>query len=284
MVSLNDLSFAIYDASTGDVATIDPQEQTTIPQGTIERGFAEKATEFLYEYHLDWGIEQINQRRKADRLTYALGIHRRSRGWDMPEGFGKRVVQTLREHTDAESDRKAIRAASVDGIPDFIACNRRNIEEFQFVEAKRRQEHLQQTQVDWLREFDFFNIKIVYVFDQASLRDSFVEDNSLKDLYDGAARSRRVDQMDGRQELRTAEIAQRIGELTPGDSVMFNKRKRPVEVIGVNVKREVRGSVENGVEVVTPNGHRYLLSETGEFYVEKDNRRKLNWVQRVPGN
>lgn len=283
MVVLSDLSFAIYDASSGKVETVDPAVEKRIPQGTIERGFAEKATELLYRHHFDWRVEKINQRRRSNRLSYALGIgdNNRSRSWDMPEGLGDYVLQLLRKNTDAESDDEALSIASVDGIPDFLVCNRSNIQEFQFVEAKREDELLQQTQSDWFTRFDFFTIKIMYVFDRPTDRDSFVENHSLSDLYQSAARQPTVEDIDDRQELSPSEIAQRVTEMEVGDWVVFNERKKPLEVGGVDVPREVRGSEERGVELISPKGNRYLLSDSGEFFVEKDNRRKLKWVRKV---
>lgn len=283
MVVLSDLSFAIYDASSGKVETVDPTVEKRIPQGTIERGFAEKATELLYRHHFDWRVEKINQRRRSTRLSYALGIddNNRSRSWDMPEGLGDYVLQLLRKNTDAESDDEALSIASVDGIPDFLVCNRRNIQEFQFVEAKREDELLQQTQSDWFTRFDFLTIKIMYVFDRPTDRDSFVENHSLSDLYQSAAQQPTVEDIDDRQELSPSEIAQRVTEMEVGDWVVFNERKKPLEVVGVDVPREVRGSEERGVELISLKGNRYLLSDSGEFFVEKDNRRKLKWVRKV---
>lgn len=283
MKILSDLSYAIYDVSSGEVECIDPTVEKKIPQGDIERGFAEKATELLYKYHFDWDIEQINQRRKSDRLRYALGINERyrSRSWDLPEEIADQILHILRERTDADSDEEALDIASIDGIPDFLACNRRNYSEFQFVEAKRGDELLQRTQVEWFRRFDFFTGKIAYVFDRPDNRDSFVKDHSLTDLFQTADGRPTIEDFDGRQELSAEELGRRVAELEVGDWVIFNERKKPIEVVGVEVTREVRGSEEFGVELVSSRGNRYLLSETGEFFVEKDNRRKLKWVQCV---
>lgn len=283
MVSLSDLSFAIYDISTGQVHSVDPSRDEKISQGTIERGFSEKATELLYGHHFRWHIEQINQRRKRNRLKYALERDNPTRDHvsDLPAELKQVLTRQLIEHTEVQSDHEALQAASIDGIPDFLACSPGDTTDFHFIEAKRGGESLQRTQVEWFQEFDFFPTRIVYVFDEAVDRDQFVASNSLERLLEGAEKKSSVDSMSERQELPTEEIARRIATLEVGDKVVFNNRKKPVEVVDIDIPREVRGREEKGVEIATPSGNRYLLSETGEFFVEKDNRRKLKWLRRV---
>lgn len=283
MVRISDVSFAIFDAGSGQVETVDPDEGIEIPQGSVERGFSEKATELLYKHHFDWHVEQINQRRKSGRLRYALGVDERdrSRSWEMPSDFGDYVVRLLRENTDTDSDVEALQRASIDGIPDFITCSSTDYREFQFVEAKRGTESLQQTQVEWFEQFDFFTSKIAYVFDEPADRDQFVAANTLSDLFGSAHHQPAVADIGGRQELSSNEIADRVATLEVGDWVVLNERKQPLEVVATDVVRDVRDDDEPGVAVMSSSGNRYLLSASGEFFVEKDNRRNLKWVQRV---
>ncbi|MFA9504913.1 hypothetical protein ACERIM_19325 [Natrinema sp. H-ect1] len=199
----------------------------------------------------------------------------------MPEDLADRVLEVLREHTGVDTDTEALETASIDGIPDFLICDRSDVLEFQFIEAKRQNEHLQQTQVGWFRQFNFFTNKIVYAFDQPADRDRFVETHSLTELFQSADHRQTVEEIKNRQELSPNELTQRVAELTVGDWVVFNERKKPMEVVGVDVAREVRGSEERGVELISPKRNRYLLSESGEFFVEKDNRRNLKWVSKV---
>lgn len=283
MPVLNDASFAIYDASNGMKDAVDPPEETKIFHPNKGRGYSEKALETLYKHHYGHQVEQINQRRKGDRLKYALGIDEsnRSWAWDMPEGLGKTVLERIRDNLPVDSDKTALQFASVNGIPDFITCKKTDPTSFQFVEAKRKQENLNVSQVEWFKKFDFFTIKIAYVFDKEQKRDSFIEENTLEDLLDSAAPGTKLEQMEDRQVLSNDEIARRLQELKVGDKVMFNKRKTPLEVIGKDVTKEVRGSTMHGVQVESIKGNKYILSNKGDKYLKINNRLELKWVEKV---
>lgn len=282
---MDELSFAIYDVSTGEVEPVDPGTSKEIVHADIERGFAEKATRSLYRHHFGHRVEDINQRRKGGRLEYALGIDEsyRSQSWEMPAELGERVLGLIQDNLDVDSQNEASRIASVDGIPDILTCVPEDHHDFRFVEAKRGREKLLQSQVDWFRKFDFLPIRIVYVFNQATACERFVQENSLEELLAEAGEPQNLNMMEGRGELTDEEIARRVAGYEVGDRVTFNDRKTPLEVVGADDEVwKVRGSEETGVELVSTKGNKYLLSDSGEFFVEKENRRDLKWVSRPP--
>ena len=283
MKQLDDLSFAICDVSTEEIKKVDPDQSKEIPHPGMERGFAEKATTYLYEHQFNYAVENINQRRKRNRLKYALGIDEtnRSQSWDMPAELGEHVVQLLQDHLDVRSGKKALQTASVDGIPDLLACRRDNYRDFQFIEAKRGRENLLQSQVDWFDKFDFFTIKIAFVFDSQDRCEVFIDEYDMKDLRARAGKVKNLEDMEDRVKLSNAEIATRLENLAVGDRITFNERAKPLEVVETDKTWVVRGEEESGVELRSGSGNRYLLTHSGDSYIEKENRRPLNWVPRI---
>lgn len=283
MKQLDDLSFAICDISTEEIKKVDPDQSKEIPHPGMERGFAEKATTYLYEHQFNYAVENINQRRKRNRLKYALGIDEtnRSQSWDMPAELGEHVVQLLQDHLDVRSGKKALQTASVDGIPDLLACRRDNYRDFQFIEAKRGRENLLQSQVDWFDKFDFFTIKIAFVFDSQDRREVFIDEYDMKDLRARAGKVKNLEDMEDRVKLSNAEIATRLENLAVGDRITFNERAKPLEVVETDKTWVVRGEEESGIELRSGSGNRYLLTHSGDSYIEKENRRPLNWVPRI---
>lgn len=92
-----------------------------------------------------------------------------------------------------------------------------------------------------------------------------------------------IPRIDEREDLSDKEIADRIEDLRPGDRILFNDRKEPLQVTTLDSQGRVSiGENLSGIEVKGQRT-RYILSSDELMYHPKSGvvRRSLFWIQRL---
>lgn len=279
MTQLDELSFLQISYDNGEFEALDSDASVVIPSGYENRQFAENAVTRLFQ-NSGLRVRNVDQRWKSP-LRHALGIDDFYSSHDSSPAVPSNVTTDLRrviqKNLPSREGDEPLDIVDINGIPDLLVFDEDDSSNYFFAEVKYGYERLSVVQIEWFDRFDFFDVRIVIVFDDESTRRKFEHGYSLERILSEATRKETFVDMDDRYEMGPEDIADILATLEVGDRLLFNERKQPLTV--VETESTITGKATlRGVELRSDRGKTYLLSEDGNHYLDPWNKRELRWV------
>jgi hypothetical protein len=166
MKELNDFVFAVYDIEENSLEKFVPDSQEKIIFRLGDFGEPERAVETLYKKSLDYQVANLYHKYEAP-LKRAMGLcgfyENRSSTPALPVEVAEYIQTDILKNLEVSESEDLLGVIEIDVLPDLLAYNQ-DTEDYVFTEVKQPNERLRSSQIEWIKNFHFLPVNIVYVF------------------------------------------------------------------------------------------------------------------------